>query len=144
VVKDASIKGIEDQKVEIRIDFAGSNHGSLYLRGTPVLDSVKQTLSIPDIQYSFEGEDLALKIGRSLFRNKIRKTIQGKSYLDITALLTSNKAMIDQLMNREWIKGFHSSGQLREAKILAMLITNQSVQLQVFINGEMRILGGNL
>ena len=39
-----------------------------YLRGTPVLDSAKQTLSIPDIQYSLEGEDLALKIGRSLFQ----------------------------------------------------------------------------
>jgi hypothetical protein len=36
VVKDASIKGIENQQIEIRIDFAGSNHGSIYLRGTPV------------------------------------------------------------------------------------------------------------
>ena len=144
VVKDASIKGIEDQKVEIRIDFAGSNHGSIYLRGTPTLDSAKQTLSMPDIQYSFEGEDLALKIGRSLFRNKIRKTIQGKSYLDLAALLTANKAMIDQQMNREWIKGFRSSGTLREAKILSMLVIGQNVQLQVFINGEMKLLGGNL
>jgi len=144
VVKDASIKGIENQKVEIRIDFAGSNHGSIYLRGTPVLDSAKQTLSIPDIQYSFEGEDLALKIGRSLFRNKIRKTIQGKSYLDITALLAANKAMIDQQMNREWIKGFRSSGTLKEAKVLGLLVTSQGVQMQVFINGEMKLLGGNL
>ena len=144
VVKDASIKGIENQKVEIRIDFAGSNHGSIYLRGTPVLDSAKQTLSIPDIQYSFEGEDLALKIGRSLFRNKIRKTIQGKSYLDIKALLAANKAMIDQQMNREWIKGFRSSGTLKEAKVLELLVTSQGVQMQVFINGEMKLLGGNL
>ncbi len=88
--------GIGNQQIELQIDFAGSNHGSIFLRGTPVLDSAKQTLSIPDIQYSLEGEDLALKIGRSLFRNKIRKTIQGKSYLDITAFLSANKNMIDQ------------------------------------------------
>jgi hypothetical protein len=144
VVKDATIKGIEDQKIEIRIDFAGSNHGSIYLRGTPVLDTAKQTLSIPDIQYSFEGEDLALKIGRSLFRNKIRKTIQGNSYLDITAFLTANRTMIDQQMNREWIKGFRSSGTLKEAKVLGLLVTGQSIQMQVFINGEMKLLGGNL
>ena len=144
VVKDASIRGIENHKVEIRIDFAGSNHGSIYLRGTPVLDSAKQTLSLPDIQYSFEGEDLALKIGRSLFRNKIRKTIQGNSYLDISALLIANKTMIDQQMNREWIKGFRSSGTLKEAKILGLMVTSQSVQMQVFINGEMKFLGGNL
>ncbi len=79
VVKDATIKGIGNQQIELRIDFAGANHGSVYLRGTPVLDTAKQTLSLPDIQYSLEGEDLALKIARSLFKNKIRRSIQGKS-----------------------------------------------------------------
>jgi hypothetical protein len=144
VVKEASIRGIGNQQVELRVDFAGSNHGSIYLRGTPVLDTAKQTLGIPDIQYSLEGEDLALKIARSLFKNKIRKTIQGKSYLDVTAFLSSNKTMIDQQLNREWIPGIHSSGTLREAKIIGMLVTPQNIQLQVFINGELILLGGNL
>ena len=144
VVKDAGIRGIGDQKVEIRIDFAGSNHGSIFLTGTPTLDTARQTLSIPDIQYSLEGEDLALKIARSLFRNKIRKTIQGKTYLDITALLNANKTMIDQQMNREWIKGFRSSGTMKDAKIMGILITRQNLQMQVFMNGELKLLGGNL
>jgi hypothetical protein len=144
VVKDASIRGIGNHQVELRVDFAGSNHGSIYLRGTPVLDSAKQTLGIPDIQYSMEGEDLALKIGRSLFRNKIRKTIQGKSYLDITAFLTANKTMIDQQLNKEWAPRIFSSGYMKEAKIIGMLVTKQNIQLQVFISGELKILGGNL
>ena len=91
-----------------------------------------------------EGEDLALKIARSLFRNKIRKTIQGKSYLDITAFLNANKVMIDQQLNREWAPGINSSGSLKEAKIIGMLVTEQNIQLQVFISGELKILGGNL
>jgi Domain of unknown function (DUF4403) len=144
VVKDASIRGIGNQQVELKIDFAGSNHGSIFLRGTPLLDSGKQTLSIPDIQYSLEGEDLALKVARSIFKNKIRKTIQGRSYLDISAFLTTNKAMIDQQLNREWMQGFHSTGTLREAKIIGMLVTKQNIQLQVFIAGELKLSGGNL
>ncbi len=144
VIKDATIRGIGNQQVQLRIDFAGSNHGSIYLTGTPVLDTAKQTLSIPDIQYSIEGEDLALKIVRSVFRNKIRKTIQGKSYLDIEALINANKTMVDQILNREWMQGIHSSGSLKEAKIIGMLISRQSVQVQVFIDGELKLLGGNL
>jgi hypothetical protein len=144
VVKDAIIRGIGNHQVELQIDFAGSNHGSIYLRGTPVLDTAKQTMGIPDIQYSMEGEDLALKIGRSLFRNKIRKTIQGKSYLDINAFLNANKSMIDQQLNREWAPGIFSSGYMKEAKIIGMLVTRQNIQLQVFISGELKILGGNL
>jgi len=144
VVKDATIKGIGNQQIELRVDFAGSNHGSIYLRGTPVLDTAKQTLSLPDIEYSLEGEDLALKIARSLFKNKIRKSIQGKSFLDLTAFLNSNKPMIDQQMNREWTPGIYSTGTLREAKIIGMLITRQDIQIQLFISGELKLLGGNL
>jgi Domain of unknown function (DUF4403) len=144
VVKDASIRGIGNHQLELRIDFAGSNHGSIYLRGTPILDTVKQTLSIPDIQYSIEGEDLALKIARNLFRNKIRKTIQGKSYLDIDAFLAANKTMINQVLNREWTPGIHSAVHLSEAKIIGMLVTPQSVKFQLFIAGELKLLGGNL
>jgi hypothetical protein len=144
VVKDATIKGIGNQQIELRFDFAGSNHGSIYLRGTPVLDTAKQILSLPDIEYSLEGEDLALKIARSLFKNKIRRGIQGKSYLDLAALLNANKSMIDQVMNREWTPGIYSSGSLREAKIIGMLVTRQDIQIQVFISGELKLLGGNL
>ncbi len=144
VVKDASIKGIGNQQVELRIDFAGSNHGSIYLRGTPVLDTAKQTLGLPDIQYSMEGEDLALKIAKSLFKNKIRKSIQGKSFLDVAALLNTNKQTIDQQLNREIIPGVFSSGTLREARITGMLVTSESIQMQVYISGELKLMAGNL
>ena len=144
VVKDAGIRGIGNHQIELRVDFAGSNHGSIILRGTPLLDSSKQTLGIPDIQYSMEGEDLALKIGKSLFRNKIRKSIQGKTYLDITAFLAANKTTIDQQLNREWAPGIFSAGVMKEAKIIGLLVTDQNIQFQVFVQGELKILGGNL
>ncbi len=144
VVKDVSLRGLDNHVVELRIDFAGSDHGSVYLRGTPILDTAKQTLQIPDIQYSLEGEDLALKIAHSLFRNKIRKTLYGKSYLDIESYLGANKLTIDQALNKELFSGFYSSGHLREAKIIGMLVTSQNIQIQLFISGELKLLGGNL
>ena len=52
--------------------------------------------------------------------------------------------MIDQILNREWMPGVYSSGTLREAKIIGMLVTRQNIQLQLYISGELKILGGNL
>jgi hypothetical protein len=144
VIKDATISGSDDQQISVRVDFAGSNHGSIYLKGTPVLDTAKQTLGIPDITYSLEGEDLALKIARSLFRNKIRKTIQGKTYLDIGELVNANRAQAEQQMNREIIKGIYSYGKLKEAKIIGLLVTSKGIQVQVFIAGDLTIATGNL
>jgi len=91
-----------------------------------------------------EDVDFALKIARSLFRNKIRNTIQGKSYLDVSAWLNANRPLIDTLLNREWITGMRSTGNLKEAKILAMLVTGQNIQVQVYLAGEIRFSGGNL
>jgi len=144
VIKDAVVSGTENKEMTVRIDFAGSNHGSVFLTGTPVLDTAAQTLSVPDIHYALEDADLALKIARSLFRNKIRKTIQGKSYLDIRGLMTGNRVSIDQQLNREIIKGIFSRGRLNEARIIGMLITKENIQLQVFINADLAIAIGNL
>ena len=144
VVKDAEISGSDNNQVNIRVDFAGSNHGSIFLKGTPVLDTAKQTLEIPDIRYSFEGEDLALKVARSLFRNKIRKTIQGKSYLDIQAFVNANRIQINKQLNREIIKDVFSSGKLKEVKMMGLLATKETLQIQLYISADLAIACGNL
>lgn len=144
VIKDAVISGGENNQINIRVDFAGSNHGSLFLKGTPVLDTAKQTLGVPDISYSLEGEDLALKIARSLFRNKIRKSIQGKSYLDIGALVTANRLLIDQQLNREIIPGIFSRGRIKEAKMTGLLTSKENIQIQLFILADVALASGNL
>ncbi|MDP4251509.1 MAG: DUF4403 family protein [Bacteroidota bacterium] len=144
VVKNAVISGSDNNQVNIRVDFAGSNHGSIFLKGTPVLDTAKQTLAIPDISYSLEGADLALKIARSLFRNKIRETIQGKSYLDIGAWVNANRLPVDHQLNREVTKGIFSFGKLHEARIIGLLTTKENIQVQLFITADLGIASGNL
>ena len=144
VVKDAVLSGSDNNRISIRVDFAGSNHGSIYLTGTPVLDTAKQTLGVPDLKYSLEGEDLALKIARSLFKNKIRKTIQGKSYLDIGALVNANRTTVERQMNREIVKGVFSYGKLKEAKMIGFLATKENLQVQLFIAGDLTVATGNL
>src|SRR6186713_2319665 len=101
IIKEVAFKGIGHHQVEIRIDFAGSRKGRLYLRGTPVLDTAKQALNVPDISYTLESRDLALKMARSLLRNKIRKSLRGNSYLDLAALLKANMPSLDAQMNRQ-------------------------------------------
>lgn len=139
VVKDVQMKGIGNHQVELKVDFVGSNKGSIYLRGTPVLDTAKQALSIPDISYSLEGQDLALKIARSLFRNKIRKTLQGKSYLDIGALVKTNMPFMDEQLNKELTKGIFSSGKTKDIRVVGLLAKDKTIQVQLFIAADLTI-----
>ena len=37
-----------------------------------------------------------------------------------------------------------SAGKMREAKIIGMLVTRESIQMQVYISGELKLMAGNL
>ena len=116
----------------------------MYLRGTPVLDAANQTLTIPDISYSLEDEDLALKIAKNLFRNKIKKNLQGKSYLDIGALIKSNMPALDARLNTPLATNILSSGKFNEIKIIGLLAQNNSIQLQVYTNANISIIAAGM
>jgi len=139
VIKNVEMKGIGNHQVEIKINFAGSNKGNISLRGTPVLDTAKQALSIPDISYTLEGQDLAIKIAKSLFRNKIRKTLQGNSYLDIGALVKSNMPMLNEQMNKQLTNGVYSVGKTHEVRLIGLLAGKDILEAQVFIKAELAI-----
>jgi hypothetical protein len=139
VIKEVSMKSAGSHQVEIKIDFAGSNKGRVYLRGTPVLDTAKQTLTIPDISYSLESGDLILKIAKSLFRNKIRQTLSGNSYLDLAALVKSNMPVLEAYLNRELTSSIFSTGKINQLKIIGLLAKKDAIQLQVYTNANLAL-----
>ena len=144
VIKDASLKGLDHHQVEIKIDFAGTNKGRLYLRGTPVLDAANQTLTIPDITYTIEDEDLALKIGKTLFRNKIKKNLNGKSYLDIGALVKTNMPLLDAKLNAQIANGIYSAGKVNDVKVLGLLAQKDVIQMQLYANANISLIAANI
>lgn len=141
VIKEAAIKGIGNHQIEVRIDFAGSNKGRIYLRGTPVLDAANQTLTIPDVSYAIEDEDLALKIAKNLFRNKIKKNLQGKSYLDVGALIKSNLPILNEKLNTTKLaNNIYSSGKVNDIRIIGLLAQNNVLQMQVYTNANISLI----
>jgi len=145
VIKEASIRGIGNHRIEVRIDFSGSNKGRIYLRGTPVLDVANQTLTMPDITYALEDEDLALKIAKKLFRNKIKKNLQGKSYLDVAALIKSNLSMLNEkLNNTKLTNNIFSSGSFNDIKIVGLLARDNAIQMQIYTNANITIVSSGM
>ncbi|MDR3711483.1 MAG: DUF4403 family protein [Puia sp.] len=139
VIRDVVIRGIPAHRIEVMIEFAGSNSGRIFLRGTPVLDADKQSLTIPDISYSLESGDLMLKIARSLFKNKIRKSLEGNSYLDLAALIKTNQPMLDAQLNRPLSAGAWTSGKIKDIKLIGLLSQEQGLQIQLHVTGNLSV-----
>ena len=139
VIKKVSMESAGNQQLEFKIVFAGSNKGTIYLRGTPILDTAKQSLTIPDLSYSLENADLVLKIAKSLFRNKIRETINGKTYLDIGALVKSNLPMLDSMLNRRLTSTVFTAGKINQLKLIGLLATKDALEVQVYTNAVLSL-----
>ena len=139
VVKQVSITGLGNRQVEIMIDFAGSNKGRVFLHGTPKLDTAKQTLTIPDISYTLESGDLILNIAKSLFKNKIRKALNGSSYLDLAALFKSNIPLIESYLNRKLTNSISLTGKINQIRLIGLLAKKEEIQVQVYTTGNLSV-----
>jgi hypothetical protein len=143
-IQDVDLKGIGNHQVEMKIDFSGDRKGRIYLRGTPVLDSARQALSLPDISYSLESKDLALKIARSLLRNKIRKSLQGNSYLDVAALVRANLPTLNIQLNRQLAPVVSTAGKIREIRMIGLLAGEKTLVVQLYMNASLAIINSGL
>jgi hypothetical protein len=143
LIKNLTIKGKAHHQVELTVDFAGSRKGEVRLWGTPVLDPVKQALTIPDIQYTLDG-DLMIRIARTFFRKKIRKNLQGGSYVDLAALLKANLPMLDAQLNRPLAPNLYTYGNINELRMIGLLAGDKSMQAQLFVKADLSVVSTGL
>ena len=123
-----------------RCFFTGNRKGILHLSGTPLLDSSRQVLSMPDISFDVDTKDMMLRIAQNLFHKKIMKQLQNQTVLDIAALIQKNKAAISQAQstgNRLDEYNRHFSGN----KTDRFIATKDYIQVQAYIRGNISLVG---
>lgn len=141
VIKNIHVSGNNNGKIQIALQFTGNRSGVLRLSGTPVLDRETQTLTMPDISFGFDTRDLMIKIAENFFRKKIMRQLQDKSVFDIAALINENKALINERLNQPLNEYLSTRGALSEIAVIGIRPGEKSIQLQLFIKGNISIAG---
>jgi hypothetical protein len=80
-----------------------------------------------------------VKMARAILRGKIRRTVQGNSYLDLAALLKTNLASINAQLNRAITPYLHTNGEIKQLKLIGLLAGENSLQAQLFIQAELAV-----
>jgi hypothetical protein len=137
-IKDLNVKGIGHHQVELTVDFGGSRRGQVHLWGTPVLDPVKQALTIPDLKYTLDG-DMMIVVARTFFKKKIRKNIQGSSFYDLAAMLKANMPLLDAQLNRTLAPNLYTRGNIKELRMIGLLAGEKSLQAQLFVKADLSV-----
>ena len=141
VIKNIEIRGTDNKQLEIRIDFAGAKKGRFILYGTPVLDVVKQTISIPDINYGIETRDIVLNVGEKLFRNKIINSLKEKAFIDLPSLIAKAGPQLETQLNRKINANFSTRGKLSDVKITGLVTGKTVLHMQTYIRARIELIG---
>jgi hypothetical protein len=139
-IKNILVKGAENNKVEISVDFTGDKKGTLYLVGTPQLDAVQQIISMPDLDYSLKSNDLMLRLGKTFFNKKIINTLRDKASIKINELVEKNRAVINAQLSKKIAEGVFSQGTLTDIKIRALLVGKDMIQAQTCTRANIGII----
>lgn len=133
IIKNVQLNGAENGKVEILVDFDGDKKGSLYLIGTPQLDTASQVIVIPDLDYSLKSRDFILNVGKTLFGNKILRALREKATISITDLVEQNRKSIEAQLNKKIMEGVFSTGTLKDIRVLSLVAGQDVLQAQICI-----------
>ncbi len=141
VIKEVLLGGSDDGKVSVDVKFSGYKSGMLRLKGTPVLDTVRQVISMPDITFSVDSKDMLVNIAKGLFRKRIMKQLQDQSVLDLAALIEKNKTEIEKRMNQPLNDWLSTVGRFNQFRIVGLLSQKETIQIQVYVEGSIAVVG---
>jgi len=139
ILKSLTVSGMPRHKVKMEVNFSGSHEGQFSVWGTPTLDTAKQELRVPDIQYELKSKEFAIKLARILFKNKIRENVKGNSFLDLAALLKANLPTLNAQLNRPIAPGIFTTGEVKQLKMIGLQAGEKGIQAQVYLRADIAV-----
>lgn len=117
IIKNCKVYGEGNEKLIIKVDFAGTNKGEFYLTGKPVFNKETKVLEVANLDFDIRSKNALLKTAEWLFSRRITNEIARYTRYDLSTYIDTAKTMVNEQLNREWIHGVHSIGNIDDITI---------------------------
>ena len=139
IFKDCRLIGEGNEKLIIKVNFAGSNKGTFYLTGKPVYDRNAHILDIKDMEFDIKSKNALLSTADWLFNKRILTEIAKYTRFDLTAFIDTAKVNVNQQLNREWVKGIRSYGNIEDIKLIEIFPMSQFLVIRSNCTGQLSV-----
>jgi hypothetical protein len=139
IFRDCKLIGEGNEKLIIKVNFAGSNEGTFYLTGKPVYNKDTRVLEVKDIDFDIKSKNALLKTAEWLFSKRILTEISQYTKYDLTSYIDTAKAGINQQLNKEWIKGVRSYGNIDDIRLISIFPLSQFLVIRSNCSGRLSV-----
>jgi hypothetical protein len=114
--------------------------GIIYLEGTPIYNTNKQSITIKDIDLNVKTKDVLLKSASWLANSKLFKnSIESKLEFSIANQLTQAKKLANEAVNKQYSKSVQLSGVVTEIAPTQVYITPNAIRVNIKATGKIGV-----
>lgn len=139
IIKECKLSGSGNEKIIIRVDFEGTDKGTIYLTGKPVYNKESHILDVQQMDFDIHSKDALLKGADWLFNRKIVTEISRYTRFDLSSYIDTAKNMINRQLNKEWIHGISSYGNIQDIQLIGIYPLNQSLVIRSNCTGNLAV-----
>jgi hypothetical protein len=120
IINDCKLFGTGSENLIIKVNFSGTDKGVVYMTGKPVYNQETKVLEVMNIDFDIKSKNALLKAADWLFNKRITNEIGKFARFDLTSYIDSAKTNINTQLNREWVKGIRSEGNITDISLLGI------------------------
>ncbi len=139
LVKSCKLIGAGNKRLIIQVDFGGSAEGTAYFTGVPSYNPISHIIEITDLDFDVKTKDKFLKTASWLFNRKITDEIGSYTKFDLSAFIDTTRSVLNQQLNREWMKGIRSYGNISDIDLIGIYPMSQFLVLRSNCSGLLSV-----
>ncbi len=139
VLDSCQLYGAANNILVIKVFFSGTDKGIVTLFGQPVLDTVKNTISLLNAKYDVRTRDLAINLGVGLFKKRIRKELTKYTSYNFSSYIDTAKTYLTKMLNRSLTEGIEASGNVSDIRPLQLEVLPGFLFIRVKAKGAASI-----
>ena len=146
IVKDCSVYGMDNENLVIKVNFEGSEKGSFYLLGKPTYDASSKVIEMKDLDFDIKSKNMLIKTAKWLFNRRIINDLKKYTRFDLSSYIDSAIISLNQQLNKEWMRGIQSRGNVNDIKIENVYPLREHLIIRSNCNGNfsVKIDAGNI
>jgi hypothetical protein len=138
-VEYAELMGIGGGRVALGVRFAGAVTGTVYLSGTPQLDTLTRQVHVPDLEYDVGSARLLVRGVEWVKGVNVRDFLREQARIPDSEALERLRELAEQGMNRELTPGVTLIARIATTRALGVYATTTELRVRALAIGAARL-----
>jgi hypothetical protein len=121
------------------LTFMGDAQGTLRLAGTPVLDSARRAISLPDLDYDLESDNRLVNMYAWLRSDTMRSLLRAKATVPVEPVLARGRAVLSDALNRKLGDALTLSARVDSVGVRGIYVTRGAIVVRAEARGRARV-----